>query len=285
MDASRSIAPTGAPARAEPEPSGVGFHASPTPLSPEVLARVKDRRVLFLLAATGQVPQETVLPIDAFERSGVTVECATLDGGRVRFDPLSVALAWFEALWNPTLRLLTRARREKRFTNLPSLRAMAAAGQLDKWLGRFDAVVVPGGHGRVYAGFVRDPLIIDAVAGFYAEGRVVGLLCHGPLTAALPGRRGPGFVAGKTVTCWPRGVERILGAVPFVGAYLMPFGRPVGALLEEAGARVHDSALSRRRVHAAVDGRLVTGSGPWSAGTFVHAMLHVLATGRPAAGA
>lgn len=187
------------------------------------------------------------------------------------------------SLWNPTLKLAWKAWNENRFSGLPSLRSMAADGRLDAWLRGFDAIVIAGGHGRVYSDFIHDPLIVDAVAGFHAAGRIVGLMCHSPLTATLPGRHGPGFIAGKTVTCWPRSIEWSCGVIPWLGRYLMPFGRPVGALLEEAGARVHDSIRPERRVHAAVDGRLVTARRPWSMRAFASTLMTALADSRPAA--
>ncbi len=283
MDAPRTIAPARALAAAGSAPDAIRFYASPPALSADVLGRVKGRRVLFLLAAAGQVPQEILIPAEGFEKASIKVAFSSLDGGDICLDPLTIGVAWLEAPWNPTARLLRRFRREGRFSSLPSLRAMDTDGTLDRWLGGFDAVVVAGGHGRAYSAFIRDPLVIDTVAGFHAAGRVAGLLCHSPLVAALPGRRGPGFAAGKAVTCWPRWTETLFGLIPFLGRYMMPFGHPVRTLLEEAGVHVHDPPMPRRPVHAVVDGRLVTGRGPWSTRAFAHAVVLAVAGTPPAA--
>ena len=256
------------------------------PLTPAEREAVRGRRILMLLAPRGIVAQEALKPIDLLERYGCSVTLATPTGGAVYFDPLCNVFGALEALWDPTIRLLARARRAGRLSDLTSLDRLSASGQLDAWLDGFDAVMVPGGHGAVFASAILSQRIVDIVARFYHSGRVTALLCHAPYVGALSSAAGDGFIAGKTVACWPRRFERATSYLPLIGGYSMPFGRPVGHLMEEAGATVHDSLVPGRAVHAVVDDHLVTGRGPWSTTAFTTALLQVLAAhATPATGA
>jgi hypothetical protein len=84
---------------------------------------------------------------------------------------------------------------------------------------------------------------------------------------------------------WPRAADRFNRSIPFIGPFLVPYARPVGESLARAGADVHDGMRHFPRVHAAIDGRLVTARGPWSDGPFVAALLHVLASAPAPSGA
>jgi putative intracellular protease/amidase len=127
------------------------------------------------------------------------------------------------------------------FQHVLSLREIERTGQLDAWLERFDAVVVPTGHGAVFA---------------------------------QPGASGRGLAKGRVMVSWPRVADRLYGAIPLLGHYMVPYREPVAVTLEWAGASVLDSI----RVHAAIDGHLATARGPWSDGPFVSAVLHLLAS-------
>jgi putative intracellular protease/amidase len=145
-------------------------------------------------------------------------------------------------------------------------------------------VIVPGGFGQPFAQFLNDPLISSIVQGFYKSGRVVGLICHATLLATATDESGACMADGKLMTCWPRTADRVFGALPWIGRYLVPYARPVAIALERAGARVHDRVLTFSRTHAAVDGSLVTARGPWSDAVFAPALLRALAATGSAGG-
>jgi hypothetical protein len=86
-------------------------------------------------------------------------------------------------------------------------------GQLDAWLERSDAVVVPGGHGAVFA---------------------------------QPGASGRVLAKGRVMVSWPRVADRLYGAIPLLGHYMVPYREPVAVTLERAGASVLDSMLASR---------------------------------------
>ena len=129
------------------------------------------------------------------------------------------------------------------FQHVLSLRERT--GQLDAWLERFNAVVVPGGHGAVFA---------------------------------RPGASGRVLAKGRVMVSWPRVADRLYGAIPLLGRYMVPYREPVAVTLERAGASLLDSMLVFPRVHFAIDGHLATARGPWSNGPFVSAVLHLLAS-------
>lgn len=239
-------------------------------------------RILLVLAAAGNAPQEALKSADTFERNGARVQFAALDGGAVRFDPVCRLLAYAECARDRTLRLMRAATRRGTFADLPSLRRLRAAGTFAAFLEQFDALVVGGGHGATYAALARDPLAHDVLEAFRRRGAVIGLICHAPALGALGVAPRVPLIRGRRVTCWPRSLERLLGALPLVGPYFMPFGRPVAELLEDAGAEV-DDALFHSRARVVVDGTLVTARGPWSADAFAVEVLRLVSPASVAA--
>ena len=245
-------------------------------LSSSDRAKVRDRAIVMILANRGHCVQEVLKPAQKLEAAGCTIVFASLDGGEVRFDPLCNILAQMERAWDPTARLLRSARGRGRLADLPSLRQLASRGQLEGWQSRFDAIVVPGGHGETFAAFMRDRLVTGLVDQFLSSGRVTALMCHAVVIAAWLTDHGAAAVAGRTVTCWPRAYEEVERRIPVLGRYLAPLGATVASQLEKKGSRVLDSIMPGRHVNAVIDGNLVTGRGPWSADAFAAGVVNAL---------
>lgn len=269
----QSGARAGVPARG----AAAELLAAPPALTGEERDRVRGRRILFLMASRGHVPQEALKPADHFDRAGCLVTFASLDGAAVRFDPIGRLLAVLESPWDPTLRLMSTAASARRFDTPASVRALRREGRLDGWLASFDAIVVPGGHGRIFSDFLRDPLTNEIVQRIFSRRAVVGLICHATVLAAQDGRS-DALARGRVLASWPRAADRFFGAVPRLGRYMVPFPKPAAVLLEEAGAEVHDALRERRRAQVAIDGTLVTARGPWNDATFAGAVLRLLAS-------
>jgi putative intracellular protease/amidase len=230
---------------------------------------------LVLVADRGHAVQETLPVVDELQRAGAGVVLGTVSDSDVRFCPVCNALAFAESLWAPSWRLLRQARHNGILHNVT--RPDGAPGE---WAARFDALVVPGGHGKVYGAFASGPTVVEAVHAFHEAGKPVGLVCHSVAAAALPGPRGQRPLAsGKHVTCWPRSLERVFGAVPLVGRYFVPFGTYVQTLLERVTPRVECATPPWRTPHAVTDGLLVTSWGPWSGTAFARALMQRLARG------
>jgi putative intracellular protease/amidase len=120
----------------------------------------------------------------------------------------------------------------------------------------FDALFFPGGHGPMFD-LATDATTKALVASFWAEGKAVGAVCHGP--AALLGVRlddGSTLLRGRRVT----GFTKAEDALDALFAH-MPFS--LQERMEAEGAEFLASPPGS--AHAEVDGRLVTGQNPASA--------------------
>ena len=240
-------------------------------------------RVLVLLCRAGHSCQEALLLMSHLRSAGADVTIAGLDTTPVRLDRTCTVIAWLERLWSPAWRLLQEARSTGALDQRRSLADLDGAGELDQWVRRFDAVVIPGGHGIELDRFLHDPLVLGVVERVYACGGVVGLQCHATLVAALVRTGDTTLADGRHMVCWPRRPEALLGALPFVSTTYQPFGRPVEDLLVAAGARVHREGGALRGPQAAIDGRVVSSRGPWSVDAFSAALVRAVraAQGQP----
>jgi len=232
-------------------------------------------RVLILLARRGHAVQETLPVIDELKRLGIDVALGTESGGDVLFDPVCNWMAIGEIAWSPSWRLLRDARRSGVFANVER-----PGGSIAEWVTRFDAIVIPGGHGEVYGTFVRSATVTAAIHAFAAAHKPVGLVCHAVAAASFRGPFGEEPLgAGREVTCWPRAMERMLGALPVIGPYFVPFGTYAQDMVETVTSRVRCSLLPWRMPLAMVDHDLVTAWGPWSGPAFARALAGRLEVG------
>jgi putative intracellular protease/amidase len=224
--------------------------------------------VLVLLSRRGHAVQETLPVVDELKRLGIHVALGTESGGDVQFDPVCNAMALGEIAWSSSWRLLREAKRSGALQSVER-----PAGPVTDWPKRFDAIVIPGGHGQVFGSFVRSATVDEAIHAFAAAGKPVGLVCHAVAAASFQGLSGEAPLgSGREVTCWPRAMERALGALPFIGSYFVPFGTYAQDMVETVTARVRCSALPWRMPHAVVDNGLVTAWGPWSGPSFARAL-------------
>jgi len=131
---------------------------------------------------------------------------------------------------------------------------------LKEFVGRaseFDALFYPGGHGPMFD-LATDKDSIKIIEEFYAAGKIVAAVCHGPVVLApAKGSDGEYIVKGKQVTGFSNAEEDIVKM-----SEAMPF------LLEDAlvksGAKfVKASEPWGEKV--VVDGKLITGQNPASA--------------------
>ncbi|KAF9569055.1 class I glutamine amidotransferase-like protein [Agrocybe pediades] len=132
----------------------------------------------------------------------------------------------------------------------------------------YDAIFYVGGHGPVMD-LPTDPDNIKLVSQFWTSGKIVSAVCHGP--AALVGGvdgSGKSISAGKNTTGFSNEEESLFGTVEEV-----PFS------LEDKIVELGGNFLKSDKaygVKVVVDGRLVTGANPASAGPVAEALLKVL---------
>jgi putative intracellular protease/amidase len=236
------------------------------------LRSTRRRKVLLLMSRRGTATQEALVPLMELTAAGVSVMIGSDDAGDVEFDWACNLLASVERLWSPVhdMRLeLGRA----------ALRAHKVDVSNLEWLDRFDAVLVPGGHGPEYGTFIMSDFVQQVVRAFVDSDKLVALQCHSVVAAALDGPQGEvPFGFGRQVTCWPASVERMLGRLPFVGRHFLPLGKLTEELVAPVTGRVHVAANPRRMPHVVVDGPLVTSWGPWSGRLVAQTLLAMIET-------
>jgi putative intracellular protease/amidase len=201
---------------------------------------------------TGFFLSELTHPLEVFEKAGLPVEFASIQGGEPPVDGLD--------LEDPV---------NARYWNDPGFRAKLAAtkklSEVDP--AGFSAVFFSGGHGTMWD-FPNDPSVQKVAAALYESGSPVGAVCHGP--AALVNVKlsdGAYLVAGKEVASFTNSEEETVQlekTVPFL----------LATKLEERGAK-HTAAADFEK-HVAVDGLLVTGQNPASASGVAEKMVGIL---------
>jgi putative intracellular protease/amidase len=218
------------------------------------------KHVLFILTNTAEIGPnrrptgyffpEVAHPYEVFAEAGVAVEYASPLGGTPpedgydESDPAQLA-----------------------FRNSLAIRRMANSRKLsDVDVLDYDAIFFPGGLGPM-VDFANDPDVKRAVERAWDGGKIVAAVCHGP--AALLGARlkdGTPLVRGRKLTAFSNDEESgyAQADVPF--------------LLEEAlraeGAKYSSADVWQENV--VVDGRLLTGQNPASAGPLAKAIIDAL---------
>lgn len=131
----------------------------------------------------------------------------------------------------------------------------------------YDAVYFPGGHGTMWD-FPDNPEIERVVREIDARQGLVAAVCHGPAAFVdLEDAQGRPFVAGKQLAAFSDAEERRVKldhVVPFL----------LETRLREQGATLSPAEDFAQKV--VVDGRLITGQNPASAGPLATALIEGL---------
>ena len=204
---------------------------------------------------TGFFLGELTHPLEVFEKAGVPVELASIQGGEPPVDGLDL-----------------KDEINARFWNDPEFRAKLAATKKLSDLNPADysAVFFSGGHGTMWD-FPDDAAVQKFAREIYEAGLPVGAVCHGP--AALVNVKlsdGTFLLAGKEVSAFTNSEEEKVGltkVVPFL----------LATKLEERGAK-HVAAPDFQK-QVAASGNLVTGQNPASAAGVAEKMVVLLGRG------
>jgi putative intracellular protease/amidase len=135
---------------------------------------------------------------------------------------------------------------------------------------RFDAIVLPGGHGAMYD-LPTDQKLQSLLRDFYESGKVVAAVCHGP--AALVGTvlsDGSPLVAGKRVNAFTDREEEETGLASHLPFLLERRLRELGAIFV---------AAPNWTAHYEADGNLITGQNPQSTIAVTNAVIDHLRRG------
>lgn len=204
---------------------------------------------------TGFYLGELTHPLEVFEKAGLPVELASINGGEPPVDGLELEDAVNARYWN------NKAFREK-------LSQTKKLSDLDP--SNYAAVFFVGGHGTMWD-FPDDATVQRFARELFEAGSPVGAVCHGP--AALVNVKlsdGTYLVAGKEVSCFTNNEEEKVGltkVVPFL----------LATKFEERGAKHLPAADFAKQVVAS--GKLVTGQNPASAAGVADKMVELLGAG------
>ncbi len=215
---------------------------------------------------TGVFASEMTAPYYTFLDAGMTVDVASIRGGKIPIEPMSV---------NWPLRFS----HDSRFLKDPDFKrktdASLAVSLIDG--GQYDAVFLAGGWGAAFD-FEQSPELGRLLLQAEDAGAVIGGVCHGPL-GLLAARRGNGqpLVNGRRVTAVTDKQVSELG--------ITHTPRHPERDLRAAGAKFESSTKFRDifASHVVADGRLVTGQnqndGAETADRMMQAILEAPAKG------
>jgi putative intracellular protease/amidase len=204
---------------------------------------------------TGYYLGEVTHPLAELKEAGVAVEFASIKGGEPPVDGLDLSDPINARFWND-------AAFRKQVANTMRLADVNPS--------KYAAIFFAGGHGAMWD-FPFDESIRAVTRSIYEAGGIVGGVCHGP--AALVNvtlSDGTPLVAGKKVAAFTDSEEhavKLEKVVPFL----------LASTLVERGADHQPAADWTANV--VVDGRLVTGQNPQSAGGVGAAMRELLRVG------
>jgi len=209
--------------------------------------------------ATGVFPSEMTAPYYVFLDAGMEVDVASIEGGEIPIEPFS--LGWpIASEW------------DRRYVADPEFREKVAnslrIGNIDTE--SYDIVFLAGGWGAAYDLAQSDALGAQ-VSAAYANGAVVGGVCHGPLgllRAVDPS--GDLLVAGRRVTAVTDKQVAELG-ITHTPMHPQRDLRAAGAVFESETAFRDFFAT-----HVVIDGRLVTGQNQNSGAETAHRMMEAV---------
>ncbi len=206
---------------------------------------------------TGFWAEEFVAPHQALTAAGCAITVATPGGKPAVVDALSLSI---EVNHGDAAKVAALAAYLD--TQADTLRAPRPLAQIE--LGGFDAVFVPGGHGPM------QDLAVDADAGrllaaaIAHPGKLVAAVCHGQAALLAAGDAAAWAFRGRRLTGFSNAEETQTGLAANAPWLLEDRLRAAGAEFE-AGAPWSEFVV--------VDGNLVTGQNPASAGAAARAVL------------
>ncbi|KQM77975.1 dimethylallyltransferase [Pedobacter sp. Leaf216] len=196
-------------------------------------------------------------PYYEFIDAGYQVDLFSPKGGRPPVDPMSELT---ENITGSNRRYQDDENAKNAFSHTSTLNQIRVED--------YDALFYPGGHGPLW------DLAVDNNSGilihdFLDAGKPVAAVCHGP--AALLGAENirPDFLKGKRISAFSNTEETLVGRGNHV-PYLLQ------TKLETLGAEIKNSLVPFLS-HVEIDGLLITGQNPLSAGPVAKALIEKLA--------
>ncbi|HKI50695.1 MAG TPA: type 1 glutamine amidotransferase domain-containing protein [Geothermobacteraceae bacterium] len=217
------------------------------------------------LGDTGQTTgfwlEEFAAPYYLFLDAGCEVTLASPTGGQPPIDPKSDVP---DAQTAATERLRSDPEAQQALATTRPLSGIMPAA--------YDAIFYPGGHGLLWD-LVDDPTSTALIEAFYAAGKPVSAVCHGPAVLRDPQKPdGSPLVAGKHVTAFSNSEEKAVQLTEVVPFLLEDMLRGNGGNYSRAGDW---------QEYAVIDDALVTGQNPASSAAVARAVIAMLKASQP----
>ena len=253
--------------------------------------------VLVALPRVDFDPTEAGVPWRVLTEAGHACVFATPDAAPAQADRRMLAGTDL-GLLAPMLRAQANAVADHdRMAQSPAYRAPIAWSDIAAGLagGRFEALLLPGGHAPGMREYLESPLLHAAVAGFFERDLPVAAICHGTVLAARSrvtrgGNTGRSVLYGRRTTGLTRQLEMLAWRLTRyrLGDYYRTYPQTVqdevtAALRSPLDFRAGTPALLRdsdrlRRVGFTVrDGRYLSARWPGDAHRFAHELVEMLA--------
>lgn len=196
---------------------------------------------------TGVWLEELTTPYYTFKDAGYNVEIVSVSGGDIPIDPRSIG--------DDQKKEESVARYFEDEALQAAVKNTKSASEIDA--SQYAAVFFPGGHGTMWD-YPNNPVLAKIVNDTLNDGRIVAAVCHGPaVLVGVEDENGTPLVKGRTLATFTDAEEDAVGltdAVPFL----------LETKLRELGANV--KTVENFAPLSVVDGNLVTGQNPASAG-------------------
>ena len=205
---------------------------------------------------TGTWLEELLVPYYMFAEKGIETRFATPAGGAAPIDPASVAALSGQPLL-------------ERYEADEVLKAKLASTEklADMDAGAFEGVIYPGGHGPLFD-LRYDEASRALIAATLGQEKPVGVICHaGCVLIDIAGPDGKALVEGRTITAFTDAEEEAVNLTDAV---------PYSVEAELRALKSNYILADLWAANVQVDGDLITGQNPASAGPVAAKMLEVL---------
>jgi putative intracellular protease/amidase len=210
---------------------------------------------------TGFWLEEFTTPYYILKDAGMEITLSSPKGGKPPIDPISDRP---ENLTLSTKRFHQDSTAQSELSNTEQLAEVSASD--------FDAVFYPGGHGPMWD-MPDNTASIALIEAFNKAGKPIVAVCHGPsVLVNVRGKECDYMVRGKRVTGFSNEEEDDVGC-----AEIVPF--LLEDALQERGAIY--SKTDNWAPYVQVDGKLITGQNPASAGPAAETLLKLIHAAEP----
>jgi len=207
-------------------------------------------------STTGLWIGEFTDPYYVFIDAGCEVTLASPKGGKPPIDPMSELT---ENITGSNRRFQEDTFAQRALDHTLVLDEVSAAD--------YDAVFFPGGHGPLFD-LATDETCGKLIVEFLATGKPVGAVCHGPAALIKAAELNPYILKDKRVTGFSNTEERLAMRYSHIPYTLED-------RLKELGAD-YKTGLVPFISHTEIDGLLITGQNPLSAGPTAKALIEYL---------